>query len=63
MRKVGGISDVMIDIEEQLHGTTKSYQQIADELRVPVDWVVSCADMIGSVVENDYCDDYDYQCG
>lgn len=38
-RKIGGISDVLIDIEELLQHSSLSFQEIAKELNVPLDWV------------------------
>lgn len=47
MRKIGGISDVMIEIEEMLARDTMSVSEIANFLNVPVSWVYSAADMAG----------------
>lgn len=47
MRKVGGISDVMIEIEEILALDTMSVSEVANFLNVPVEWVYSAADMAG----------------
>lgn len=41
--KVGGISDVMIDIQDYLDQGELSFEQIADRLDVPIDWVESVA--------------------
>lgn len=41
MRKVGGISDLMIDIQEHVDAGELTFEQIAEKFDVPIEWVRS----------------------
>lgn len=53
MGKVGGISDVMIDIQEHIDRGEMTFEAIADKLGVPIEWV--------EAARPEYCDDTNYE--
>ena len=57
MRKIGGISDVMIEIEEMMANTDLTVDEIAERLNVPVEWVNAATDLVQDY--NDYNDSLD----